>query len=277
MFGRRILVLVPHPDDEVVGAALAIRRAVAAGSAVVALDLTHGCPPKEALWPWARMSHAARVAIRRREAEAAARELGITRLPDDGLAARRLRHELPAAYRRLRDAADAHAIDTLWVPAYEGAHADHDCANALAAALLRERAKIAAWEFAEYNNAGGTKRANAFPDSRGGETAITLEDDMEGRWKTHLLRLYRSEAFNLRTVSARSKSGGIERFRESFRPLPRHDYARPPHPGRLFYERFHWVPLKVPQIDRTTGAEVSAAIAAFLETAANGGEDDKRR
>ena len=154
-------------------------------------------------------------------------KLGITRLPDEGLAARRLRHELPAAYRRLREAADAHAIDTLWVPAYEGAHADHDCANALAAALLRERPAVAAWEFAEYNNAGGTKRANEFFDVRGGETAVALEDDMEGRWKTHLLRLYRSEAFNLRIVSA-----GKTAFRESFRPLPPHDYARPPHEGR---------------------------------------------
>ncbi|HEY7610530.1 MAG TPA: PIG-L family deacetylase [Alphaproteobacteria bacterium] len=259
MYGRRILVLVPHPDDEVVGAALAIRRAVAQGAAVVALDLTHGCPPREALWPWARMTHAARIALRRREAAAAARELGIARIADDGLAARRLRHALPDAYRRLGDAADAHAIDTLWVPAYEGAHPDHDCANALAAALMRQRPHIAAWEFAEYSNAGGRKRANEFAEQRGGDVIVTLEDDMEGRWKTHLLRLYRSEAFNLRNISA-----GPKPFQESFRPLPRHDYARPPHPGRLFYERFHWVPVKVPAIDFTTNAEVSAAIMAFL-------------
>ncbi len=51
MFGRRILILIPHPDDEVVGAALAIRRAVKNGALVFGLDLTHGCPPREALWP----------------------------------------------------------------------------------------------------------------------------------------------------------------------------------------------------------------------------------
>jgi len=256
MFGQRILILVPHPDDEVVGAALAIRRAAERGAEIFALDLTHGCPPREALWPWARKMHAERVARRRREAAAAARELGLTRLADDGLAARRLRHALPAAYARVRAAAEAHAIDTLWVPAYEGAHPDHDCANALAAALARARPAIAAWEFAEYNNAGA---ANDFPDARGGETRIALADEDEGRWKTHLLRLYRSESFNLRNVGA-----GKTAFHESFRPLPRHDYARPPHAGRLFYERFHWVPLALPQIDRTTGADVSAAITAFL-------------
>ncbi len=259
MFGRRILILIPHPDDEAVGAALAIRRAVKNGSTVFGLDLTHGCPPREALWPWARMTHGARVETRRREAAAAARALGITRLFDDGLAARRLRHALSAAHARLRDAAEAHAIDTLWAPAYEGAHPDHDCANALAFALARERPGLAAWEFAEYSNAGGIRRANEFFAARGGEIAIRIEDGDEARWKTQLLALYRSEAFNLRNVSARGAP-----LYESFRPLPRHDYARPPHPGRLFYERFRWVPFPVPQIDRTTGAEVSAAIAAFL-------------
>jgi len=263
MFGRRILILVPHPDDEAVGAALAIRRAQARGAEVIGLDLTHGCPPREALWPWARMTHGARVETRRHEAEAAARELGITRIPDDGLAARCLRHALPAAYARIRSAAEAHAIDTLWVPAYEGAHPDHDCANALAFALARARPGIAAWEFAEYSNAGGVRRANAFFDAGagadGGAITIAIKDEDEGRWKTRLLALYRSESFNLRNVSA-----GRVPLRESFRPLPRHDYARPPHPGRLFYERFHWVPVPVPAIDRTTGAEVSAAITAFL-------------
>ena len=266
MFGRRILVLIPHPDDEVVGAALAIRRAIAKGATVFGLDLTHGCPPREALWPWSRMTHGARVEIRRREATSAARELGIARLADDGLAARRLRHALPAAYAHVRAAAEAHAIDTLWVPAYEGAHADHDCANALAFALTRENPALAAWEFAEYSNAGGTRRANDFVEARGGEISLALEDEDEGRWKTHLLRLYRSEAFNLRNVSARSAP-----FHESFRPLPRHDYARPPHTGRLFYERFHFVPFKVPPIDFTTGAEVSAAITAFLSAPAGKG------
>ena len=264
MFGRRILVLIPHPDDEVVGAALAIRRAVAGGSAVFGLDLTHGCPPKETRWPWARARYQARVDTRRREAAAAARALGLTRLADDGLAARELRHALPAAFQRVLAAVDAHAIDTLWVPAYEGAHADHDCANALAFAATRARPGLAAWEFAEYNNAGqgrrGPRGAHAFPAPQGGETALSLEGD-EAHWKTDLLRLYRSEAFNLRNV------GGNAALGERFRPLPRHDYARPPHAGRLFYERFHWVPVPVPPLDRTTSAEVSAAIAAFLAAA----------
>lgn len=253
LFGRRILVLIPHPDDEVVGAALAIRRAIRGDAAVFGLDLTHGCPPHSA--------SAARIARRRREADAAARELGMTRIADDGLAARNLRHALPAAHRRVLAAIDAHAIDTIWAPAYEGAHADHDCANALAFAAARARPGLGAWEFAEYNNARGRGEANRFPAPHPGEIVLELED--EGRWKTHLLALYRSERFNLRIAS-----GGGKPFREAFRPLPAQDYARPPHPGRLFYERFQWVPIPVPRIDFTTPAEVSAAIAAFLREAA---------
>ncbi len=272
MFGRRILILIPHPDDEVVGAALAIRRAHAHGAEIFGLDLTHGCLPRESLWPWARMTHDARVQTRRREAAAAAGALGLTRVADEGLASRRLRHALPAAFARLRVAADAHAIDTLWVPAYEGAHPDHDCANALAFALARERPGIGVWEFAEYSNAGGIRRANDFFDaaSRDGGVTIAAEDEDEGRWKSSLLALYRSEGFNLRNVGAQAGKASGWQLHESFRPLPRHDYTRPPHPGSLFYERFHWVPFPVPLIDRTTGAEVSSAITAFLAGAGQG-------
>ena len=248
MFGKRILVLVPHPDDETVGAAIAIRRGVAAGSTVTLLDLTHGCPPHAA--------SAERVARRRREGETAAAALGVTRIPDGGLPARALRGALPRALGRVIAAIDAHAIDTLWVPAYEGAHADHDCANALAFAARRARAGTTVWEFAEYNNAGGVRHANAFPDIRGGEIEIAATDE-EARWKSDLLALYASERFNLKNV------GGAE-TREAFRPLPARDYSKPPHSGRLFYARFHWVPLRVRQIDFTTSAEVSAAIAGLL-------------
>jgi LmbE family N-acetylglucosaminyl deacetylase len=251
MNGNRILVLVPHPDDEVVGAALAIRRAAAGGSAITLLDLTHGCP--------AHAASAARIARRRGEAVNAASALGVARIPDDGLPARALRHSLAAAFRRVLAAIDAHAIDTLWAPAYEGAHPDHDCTNALAFAAARARPGVSAWEFAEYNNAGGVRRANTFPDRRGGEIEIAVDADGEdAKWKAALLGLYPSERFNLRNV------GGNGAAREAFRPLPAHDYARPPHAGRLFYARFHWVPIRVKQIDFTTSGEVSAAIGAFL-------------
>jgi LmbE family N-acetylglucosaminyl deacetylase len=264
VIGRRILLLIPHPDDEVVGAALAIRRALAAGAAVTGLDLTHGVPPHRA--------SAARVARRRREAELAARALGMARIADDGLPARGLLRALERAYRRAAAVVAERNIDTVWAPAYEGGHADHDAANALAAALKRAHPALGAWEFAEYNFASGRVCANEFPaaaraaSGAGGAIEVAPADEGEALWKKDLLRLYRSERFNLgRVTVARARAGA--RVRECFRPLPQHDYARPPHEGRLFYARFHWVPLRLPQIDFTTSAEVSAAILAFLAVA----------
>lgn len=259
MIGRRILVLVPHPDDEVVGCAGAILRARASGAAVIALDLTHGVPPRADQWPWARGgSYGRRVARRRAEAAVAARLLDIERVPDEGLAARELKTALAAIHGRVRAVLDARGIDTLWTPAYEGGNADHDGANAVAAAIARARPALRVFEFAEYNFAGGRTRSQEFIAPRGGEIALALSPE-ERAAKRRALAAYRSERGNLAYVRAE---------REAFRPLPAHDYAAPPHPGTLFHERFHWVPFRHPRIDFTTGAEVRAAIAAFLASVA---------
>src|SRR5690349_16650698 len=47
---RRILVLAPHPDDEIVACGIAALRARAAGARVFVLYLTTGVPAREALW-----------------------------------------------------------------------------------------------------------------------------------------------------------------------------------------------------------------------------------
>ncbi len=261
MYGRGILILVPHPDDEVVGAALAIRRARARGAAVVAIDLTHGRPPRETAWRWARGAGYDRlVSARRAEAQRVASELGMVRIADTGIAARHLRFHLAAAHRRVLEAIGAHAIDTIWVPAYEGAHSDHDCANALAASLARAGSGApAAWEFAEYNRAGGRLLANEFPRANGTEQWIEAADAAEVRWKDDLLAHYGSERANLARAGAR---GHVRR--ECFRPLPAHDYGAPPHAGLLFYERYWWVPFRHPRLDRTRAAVVTESITAFL-------------
>lgn len=253
-FGARILVLSPHPDDEVVGCAAAIGRARATGAAVFVLHLSDGVPARAVLWPWRRAGHGARVARRRAEASAAAAALGVTLAGTLDGATRTLRHRLPAAFAAVRAAVAAQGIDTVWVPAWEGAHADHDAANALGAALRRAALGPAVWEYAAYNNAGGRTNSQRFPAETGAETVLAL-DPAERETKAELLRGYGSEAGNL---------GHVGTARECLRPLPDHAYDRPPHPGRLFYERFHWVPFRHPRIDPTRGAEVCAAVRAFL-------------
>src|SRR6266576_3356235 len=76
MQSRRILVLAPHPDDEIVACGIAARRARLAGARIFVLFLTTGIPEPEALWPWQRGGYAARVARRREEARTAAALIG---------------------------------------------------------------------------------------------------------------------------------------------------------------------------------------------------------
>jgi len=266
MLAERILVLAPHPDDEVVGAAAAIGRALAAGAEVSVLYLTTGVPAPEVLWPWQRAGHAAWVARRREEARAVAAELGVTPVVFHDWPTRTLKSHLAAALPAVVAAVRDTAAAVLWVPAYEGGHQDHDvCAWLAAQAAIAPRAaghEIPVWEFAEYTYTGGRVRSQWFPglcgvdgeDKADGRDVAYLElTDEEQATKRHLLSLYRSERRNL---------GHIKVARESFRLQAPYDWSKPPHAGVLFYQRFQWVPFRHPRIDPTKPEDVCAALAA---------------
>jgi hypothetical protein len=51
--------------------------------------------------------------------------------------------------------------------------------------------------------------------------------------------------------------------RETFRPLPAHDYGAPPHPGKLWYARFQWTPFRHPGVDFTQPGAVARALADY--------------
>jgi LmbE family N-acetylglucosaminyl deacetylase len=247
--GRRVLLLVPHPDDEVVGCAVAIRRARAMGTRIFAVYLTTGVPPARAAWPWRRAGYDERVKRRRREALAAAAELGIEPLAFSDCSSRELKAHLAETHPRIAGHLRAVAADQIWTPAYEGGHQDHDVTNFVASLFRRG---ISVLEFSEYNAARGA-RCNHFPSETGRETILRL-DGLEAAWKRKLIAHYRSERANL---------GHIRCVREVLRPLALHDYGQPPHTGRLFYERFQWIPFRHPRVDFTSPAKVAAAIGAF--------------
>jgi N-acetylglucosamine malate deacetylase 1 len=245
---KRILVLAPHPDDETVGCAVALRRAIAAGASGYVMYLTTGVPPRALLWPWQRPGYHRRVARRRAEAAEAARRIGLSPVAWLNHPSRTLKSHLAAALAAVADAVAAHAIDALWVSAWEGAHQDHDVANFIAAQFA---ARMPVLEFAEYNFAGSRVRSGCFPTSGPEDTVLRLDAE-EALWKRRLLACYRSERGNLAHIRTET---------EALRRLPPHDYAQRPHPGRLFYERFHWVPFRHPRIDFATPEEVAAALA----------------
>jgi len=244
---RQILLVAPHPDDEIVACGIAAMRALATGARVFVLYLTTGVPAARDLWPWRRKEHAARVARRRAEAEAAAALIGLEPIRFLGWPSRRLREHLDEAFGETERALADCAAEAVSVPAFEGAHQDHDAASALAA-RLRERLPV--FEFAAYNFAGGRVNANRFPTQRGDEVVL-VPNPAEAALKRRALACYVSERGNLRHIRVE---------REVCRPLPLHDYGAPPHSGRLFRERFHWVPFRHPHIDFTASAKVYAAL-----------------
>lgn len=224
----RILLLIPHPDDEVVGAAATITRCRGAGDRFFGVYLTDGIPAREHLWSWDRPRRAAWARRRGGEAQTAARMLGIKPVAFCDWPSRTLKTHLNEATTRVAAVLVEHAIDAIWVSAWEGGHQDHDVANFLAARVCGGRPVI---EFAEYNRGGGALRWNRFAVPNGSESELRLTAQ-ETKAKRRLLALYRSERANLALARV-----GVE----SWRPLPVYDYGRAPHAGTLLRERFQWV------------------------------------
>jgi N-acetylglucosamine malate deacetylase 1 len=250
MARRSILLLAPHPDDEVVGCAVAVRRAQADGARFYSLYLTTGLAARSAVWPWHRPRYDRRIGRRRAEARLVASEMGVDPVAFCPWPARTLKAELSSALAHIRAAIADLDIEAIWTPAWEGAHQDHDITNFLAAQFASQCEIV---EFAEYHLANGRAVSGRFRLPNGQETVLRLDDE-ERRWKRGLLRLYRSERGNLRHIKCET---------ESFRPLARYDYARRPHEGRLFYERYQWVPFRHPRIDFERPENVLEALASF--------------
>jgi LmbE family N-acetylglucosaminyl deacetylase len=236
----------------VVACCAAIGRAQAAGATVAVIFLTHGCVDAATMWPWERRRYADVVARRRAEAEQAADALGLAIAGVTERPARHLWRDLDAAEAEIRAAIAAVGVDQLWVPAFEGGNPDHDGANAIASRLAAEG--IGVLEFAEYNLDDGRANSHRFPHPNGTEALLQLTS-AEQAAKRRALGLYASERRNL---------GYVALEREVFRPLAVYDYARPPHPGKLWYARFQWVPFRHPGVDFTQPADVTRELVNYL-------------
>ena len=159
------------------------------------------------------------------------------------LPARRLRHDLDNAADAVSDAIAASAADALWVPAFEGGHQDHDVANALAAD----------WRI-------GCQSGNSPPiiSPAAGSVPTSLRRGAAARSRS-LRRRARRHGSDRRSPAYASERGNLRHVglaQETCRPLPAHDYGAPPHPGRLFRERFHWVPFRHPRVDFAPSCEI---------------------
>ncbi|MFZ1989579.1 MAG: PIG-L family deacetylase [Alphaproteobacteria bacterium] len=229
------LVVIAHPDDDVISSGALLARLPRAGVVWV----TDGAPRKGSF----------------------AQEAGFDNWPDYGLARRReaeaalalLQRELSPMYNlgiADRDAvfdvvALTHALmkplksgfKYVITHAYEGGHPDHD-ATALgvhAACALIARAGGTPPTIIEaplYNSPGGEFTTQTFlphPDA-----GPTLGFNLSAQQQDLKRRMYLAHA------SQRSLLQDFRINTESFRVAPRYHFTSVPHPGDVGYNEFHW-------------------------------------
>jgi len=235
---RRLLLVVAHPDDDVLGAGALLARLPRARIVYV----TDGAPRdgRDARSYGFATPHDY-AAARRREALAA---LALADIPPQQTVwvdvadqeATFALERIAGVLRELIAASDPDRPDLLLTHPYEGGHPDHDAvAFAVRAALtLVERdakdnapAPILA-EFAGYHAAPQGGRETSFLVRPGFPEALFRLSDAERRLKSRMLELHATQAAVL---------AEFPRDRELFRLAPRYDFSRPPHPGPLLYER----------------------------------------
>ncbi|HVV53496.1 MAG TPA: PIG-L family deacetylase [Polyangia bacterium] len=229
---RTVLLVVAHPDDDVLGAGALLARL----PRVQIVYVTDGAP---------RDGHDARAhgfadagdyaAARRREAREALAVAGVDpertvwlEVPDQAAT-----FQLERIARRLGDLVAATAADLVLTHPYEGGHPDHDAvAFAVHAALARTGGDATArrplLEFTGYRAApAGGREASFLPCAARPEAAFVLSE-AERRLKAAMLARHHTQAAVLADFPLQ---------REAFRFAPAYDFSRPPHAGTLLYER----------------------------------------
>lgn len=211
--GKRILLIVAHPDDESLGAGILLQR----NPNTHVVFCTSGAPHRLSIWrrfgsPW----HYAR--IRENEARAALRIAGIEDFTFLRFRDGKLYRALPKLYGRL-----AKIVNT-WKPllivthAFEGGHQDHDVCSFLCARLSLSF-NVPVQEMPLYR-----------PDSGNGH--LVYQTFRESNNEGELLEPTSAELqTKQKMVSAHESQGAVtsefDVARELFRPQLRHDYQRP--------------------------------------------------
>jgi LmbE family N-acetylglucosaminyl deacetylase len=229
-----VMIVVAHPDDETIGMGAQLCRFRNA----LLLQITDGAP-RDGLDAAARGFAGIReYAFARRIELYAALEAGlaagvrteIVGITDQGacLNLARLTERILQRLEQKRPAA-------IFVQPYEGGHPDHDAAafSVQAAARLISTSgetPLAIIEMTAYHADGPRLATGTFLPS--GDPITTIE-------LTSADRLRKRRMID-RFTSQRDLLAGFETEVERFREAPDYDFAQPPHPGELHYERLGW-------------------------------------
>lgn len=242
---KKTLIVVAHPDDEVIGFGAIMQRMRDA----VVVFATDGAPRDEYFWK-EYGSREAYARIRREEAHQAlsvvgARPVFLADLVSGGLVDQELFHKLPEAMDALGSVLAYERPDAVLTLAYEGGHPDHDSACFIASHCCQSL-DLPVWEAALYHRneeEAGVAQKFIVPT---GQEIIT---QVEGEALEKKMEMFHSY------VSQKLVLGGFRPELEQFRPLAAYDFTRRPTPWKLNYEVWQW---------KMTGEEVVGAFARAL-------------
>ena len=226
----RCVVIVAHPDDDVVGAGGLISRL----NDVTVLHITNGESGKgrESNAASGESGEVARAASESRTALALA-NVSPDHIVEFGLSTEQAPFELTNLTRRIASFLIQVAPDIVLTNPYEGGDPDHDATAFATHAALRLMSQKgfeppSIFEIAMYPTPDGKKRVLDFLPSEAAEVTTLLLDK-----KARDLKRQMFDCFTRRPDLQRQNSFGRERFR---RP-PRYNFAAPPNGGKLNYER----------------------------------------
>ena len=238
---KNVLFAIPHPDDEIVGSCILIKNFLRKQK-ITLVFLTNGVISTNANWFWKRKNYKKDVSIRYQEMLKSLANLGVNDFFLQDIPTRHLRLNIDKSYFFLKRIILDKNIDTVFCPAYEGGHQDHDVTNFIVSKL---KAYCKTFEFPEYNFHGRVINTNTFFEINGSEIILDLDYD-EKSFKTKCMNIYKSENKNLRYINLKQ---------ECFRPLINYNYLSPPYDGVMFYRRyslFSWHP----RVDENSPIEI---------------------
>ena len=222
---KNILFIIPHPDDEIVGSCCIIKRYIGENKNIFLFFVTNGVISVNSSWFWNKKKIKNMIDVRKKEMKLSVKKLGVKNIFFQNIPTRTLKYKILETYYKIRKIIVSKKIDTLFCPAYEGGHQDHDVSNFICSKLT-SYCKV--FEFPEYNYFNKTINCNKFIKNNNNSTIFKLTEE-EKEYKRNCLKIYESEKKNLNFININS---------ESFRPLENYDYSRPAHSGVLFYRRF---------------------------------------
>lgn len=227
----RCVVIVAHPDDDVVGAGGLISRL----DDVTVLHITDGVPkhgPSSKATSAECFESAPASRLESRTALALA-NVPPEQIVEFGLSTEQAPFELADLTRRIAAFLMRIAPDIVLTNPYEGGDPDHDAtafATHAALRLMREKGfePPSIFEIGMYPTPEGNKRVLDFLPSEAAEVTTLLLDK-----KARDLKRQMFACFSTRPDLLRENSFGRERFRKP----PRYNLSAPPNGGKLNYER----------------------------------------